>query len=128
MILLSSAKTSILREPSLPLLSIRLSPPDSFAWRSRDSTFSKALVAFVKAHITVGDGFEDGSFMGPISHASQFNRVKQYLADIETTVLTLLTGNTKPLERKGFFIAPIIIDNPPETSRVVTEESFGSRD
>lgn len=88
--------------------------------------FAKALVAFVEAYLKVGDGFEEGSFIGPISHASQFDRVKQYLTDIEKAGLTLLSGSTKPLERKGYFIAPVIIDNPPDTSRVVTEEPFGS--
>jgi acyl-CoA reductase-like NAD-dependent aldehyde dehydrogenase len=28
-------------------------------------------------------------------------------------------------DRKGYFISPAIIDNPPEDSRIVTEEPFG---
>jgi acyl-CoA reductase-like NAD-dependent aldehyde dehydrogenase len=33
--------------------------------------------------------------------------------------------NSNSNTSKGYFITPTIIDNPPETSRIVTEEPFG---
>ena len=35
------------------------------------------------------------------------------------------SGGTLPDDGKGYFITPTIIDNPPEDSRIVTEEPFG---
>jgi acyl-CoA reductase-like NAD-dependent aldehyde dehydrogenase len=49
----------------------------------------------------------------------------QYLAHIERTELAILTGGTEELQRRRFFIAAIIIENTPETPRIVAEEPFG---
>lgn len=57
----------------------------------------------------MGDGFEEGTFLGPISHASQFERVKEFLASIEKDQLNIATGSTKP----------------PDDAMSVVEEPFG---
>lgn len=84
----------------------------------------KAMVEFVKS-AKVGDGFADGTMLGPINNKLQFDRVKNLLADIEKTQLNIATGTTKTEEGKGYFIQPTLIDNPPENSRIVVEEPFG---
>ncbi|ETS73195.1 hypothetical protein PFICI_15140 [Pestalotiopsis fici W106-1] len=84
----------------------------------------KAMVAFVKS-LKVGDGHEEGTFLGPINNQQQFERVKNLLEDIEKTQLNIATGTTKNVGEKGYFIQPTIIDNPPEDSRIVVEEPFG---
>ena len=83
------------------------------------------LVKFVEEKLVVGDGFEEGTVLGPISHASQFKRVKEYLADIKRSKLKIATSSTKALVREGFFVSPVVLDNPPDDSRAVVEELFG---
>ncbi|KAH9904385.1 betaine aldehyde dehydrogenase [Xylariomycetidae sp. FL2044] len=64
--------------------------------------------------------------IGPVSHKRQYERVQEFLRDIEANKLTVAAGSTKPLsDRPGYFLSPTIIDNPPEESRVVAEEVFG---
>jgi acyl-CoA reductase-like NAD-dependent aldehyde dehydrogenase len=102
-----------------------MSPKRIYVHESIYDTFLSALVGFVEGNLKVGDGFEEGSFLGPLANEPQYERVKNLLEDIENQGLRVASGSTKPLERKGFFIGPIIIDNPPDNSRVVVEEPFG---
>jgi acyl-CoA reductase-like NAD-dependent aldehyde dehydrogenase len=52
------------------------------------------------------------------------NLVRALIEDAEAIGLTLLTLPRSSHER-DYFIAPTIIDNPPDTARVVVEEQFG---
>lgn len=85
----------------------------------------EAMVEFLKT-VKVGDGLEADTLMGPICNRPQFERVQNMLADIEKSGLKIAHGSAQPsLGDKGLFIKPTIIDNPPEDSRIVTEEPFG---
>ena len=85
-----------------------------------------AMVEFVETNMKIGDGFEENTFLGPISHAFQFERVKDFLAGIKKDKLVVATGSLKPLDRTGMFISPIVLDNPPEDSSPVVDEPFGA--
>ncbi|KAI0482565.1 aldehyde dehydrogenase-like protein [Xylariaceae sp. FL0804] len=64
--------------------------------------------------------------IGPVSNEPQFESVKSLLADTEANNFALAAGSTQPLDdRPGFFLLPTIVDNPPDTARVVLEEPFG---
>lgn len=81
------------------------------------------LAAIAKA-TKVGDGAEQGTNLGPIQNKRQFDRVMDLLDDAKTSGLTLLTGSDIP-DNDGYFVPVTIVDNPPESSRVVQEEAFG---
>jgi acyl-CoA reductase-like NAD-dependent aldehyde dehydrogenase len=81
------------------------------------------LLAMAKA-TKVGDGAEQGTVLGPIQNARQYERVLGLLQDARETGLTLLEGAAIP-DGGGYFIPITIVDNPPEQSRVVQEEAFG---
>lgn len=83
----------------------------------------EALVAFAKT-VTVGDGARQGTDLGPIQNRMQFEKLKDLLADAKAQGLSFALGGEVP-EGRGFFVPVTIIDNPPETARVVTEEAFG---
>ncbi|RYP38032.1 hypothetical protein DL766_001214 [Monosporascus sp. MC13-8B] len=91
-------------------------------------TIAATIVAVV-SHFKPGDGFEEGVFIPPITNAAQFDRIRDLLADVEKAQLKLATGSTTLLpgagKTTGYFITPTIIDNPPDDSRIVTEEQFG---
>ncbi|KJZ71679.1 hypothetical protein HIM_08940 [Hirsutella minnesotensis 3608] len=86
--------------------------------------FMKAMVAFAK-NIKTGDGFEPDVLVGPIQNAMQFEKVKEFYADVEKSKWKQALEGQVLKNRKGYFITPAIIDNPPEDSQVVVEEPFG---
>ena len=71
----------------------------------------------------VGDGSAQGIQFGPIQNKAQYERVLDLLEDAKSSGLTLLQGKDVP--EAGYFIPITLVDNPPEDSRVVTEEAFG---
>ncbi|EKV06654.1 Aldehyde dehydrogenase, putative [Penicillium digitatum] len=84
--------------------------------------FLDKLVKFVK-NLKVGDGTEADTFVGPVQNQMQYEKAKDLFSSIGTENLkTALGGSIE--NSSGYFIHPTIIDNPPETSRVVQEEPF----
>lgn len=81
------------------------------------------LVGLAKA-VKVGDGSEQGSVLGPIQNQRQYDRVRELLNDARDSGLVLIEGMAVP-DNGGYFVPVTIVDNPPETSRVVQEEAFG---
>lgn len=77
--------------------------------------------------LKVGEGFEPGVFLGPIQNEMQYERVKGFLSDIKENKLTLAAGGESVTSNttKGYFIDPVVVDNPSDDSRIVTEEPFG---
>jgi acyl-CoA reductase-like NAD-dependent aldehyde dehydrogenase len=74
--------------------------------------------------ITVGDGGEQGTVLGPIQNELQYNRVQDLIADARAKGYRLLEGKA-PTAEGGYFIPVTLVDNPPDDSRVVVEEAFG---
>ncbi|KAG9244072.1 aldehyde dehydrogenase [Calycina marina] len=85
--------------------------------------FRDAMVDHVKT-IKVGDGTEEGVFLGPIQNSMQYERVQGFFDDIEKQGQKVAVGG-KTADSAGFFINPTIIDNPAADSRIVLEEPFG---
>ena len=77
----------------------------------------------ISKRMVVGDGSQQGVVFGPLQNARQFARVSELIDDARAQGLTLLEGGSIPAE--GYFVPLILVDNPPENARVVTEEAFG---
>lgn len=73
--------------------------------------------------IKVGDGADPASRFGPIQNAPQYRRVRALIDEARAEGLTLLEGGAVP--ERGYFIPLTLVDNPPDTARVVVEEAFG---
>ena len=71
----------------------------------------------------VGDGLEQGSTIGPIQNAAQYIKLIDYLAEAHEKGV-IVAGGTAP-DRPGYFIAPTIVRDLPDTARLVQEEQFG---
>ncbi|WP_341633840.1 aldehyde dehydrogenase family protein [Sphingomonas agri] len=84
----------------------------------------KKAIAKVASRVIVGDGSQQGVQLGPIQNRAQYERVKSLIEDSRASGHEFLVGGDIP-ERRGFFIPVTIVDNPPESSRVVQEEAFG---
>ncbi|KXJ87558.1 aldehyde dehydrogenase [Microdochium bolleyi] len=95
--------------------------------------FLEAFVAVTKS-LQVGDGLSEGVFVGPVQNKMQYDRVRGFLDNIQATKATIAYGGATtdhgdaPAVQglgKGYFVQPTVVDNPPDTSRIVVEEPFG---
>lgn len=85
--------------------------------------FLKACVEYTKT-LVLGNGADANTFLGPVQNAMQYERVKGFFEDVHAQNMKIAVGG-KNERSDGYFITPTIIDNPTETSKIVTEEPFG---
>lgn len=88
--------------------------------------FRTKLGQFVSS-LPVGDGMNPDVFFGPVQNDMQFNKVRDIFVDTAKLGVPMVAGGDIPDSSKGpgYFITPTIVDNPPESSRIVQEEPFG---
>ncbi|WP_280248165.1 aldehyde dehydrogenase family protein [Nocardia abscessus] len=82
------------------------------------------LVAFAKT-VVVGDGSLPETQLGPIQNKPQLEKVAEYFDDCVANGYTFALGGTIDTESEGWLVPVTLVDNPPEDSRLVTEEPFG---
>jgi acyl-CoA reductase-like NAD-dependent aldehyde dehydrogenase len=86
-------------------------------------SFAARMVELARAHPPVS-GDTPGARIGPVQNRAQFERVKAMIETARDSGLRFLS-QPGDLTGPGYFIAPTIIDNPPDTAQVVREEPFG---
>lgn len=86
-------------------------------------SFKKAIVAYAKT-VKIGNGNNPDVRLGPIQNRPQYERVRELIQDSIDHGYQFLMGGL-PTEQRGFFVPVTILDNPPESSRIVQEEQFG---
>ncbi|PKX97774.1 aldehyde dehydrogenase family protein [Aspergillus novofumigatus IBT 16806] len=84
--------------------------------------FWEKLVAFVQS-LKVGDGTQPDVFFGPVQNSMQYDKAKCLLESLSSEGLKAAHSGTIN-DSAGYFIHPTIVDNPPESARVVQEEAF----
>nr|WP_106783028.1 alpha-ketoglutaric semialdehyde dehydrogenase GucD [Lysinibacillus timonensis] len=84
----------------------------------------KELLLEEVAKITVGDGTENGIWMGPCANENQLNTVLSYIEIGKEEGATLLYGGNK-VDNGGYFVEPTVFDNVAPTMRIAREEIFG---
>ncbi len=86
---------------------------------------SAAIAAYAKT-VKVGDGAQQGTAVGPIQNKKQYDRVLDLIQDAKDEGYKFLVGgDTKSDDIPGYYVPITILDNPPETARIVAEEQFG---
>jgi acyl-CoA reductase-like NAD-dependent aldehyde dehydrogenase len=83
----------------------------------------EALAAIART-VRVGDGLDPESQMGPLQNRMQYDKVLAILEDTKRAGGRILCGG-HALERPGYFIAPTIVADIAEGTRLVDEEPFG---
>lgn len=89
--------------------------------------FREKLVARVR-ELTVGDGLQEGIWMGPCVSENQLNTVLSYIEKGKTEGATLLCGGQRletPGLENGYFIEPTVFDNVKKSMSIAQEEIFG---
>ena len=84
----------------------------------------KELVDFTKT-VPVGDGSLALNQLGPIQNQPQYEKVIEYIDDCRAQGFRFAVGGEVDSNAQGWFIPVTLVDNPPENSRIVTEEPFG---
>jgi succinate-semialdehyde dehydrogenase / glutarate-semialdehyde dehydrogenase len=74
--------------------------------------------------VKVGNGLDDGVRMGPLAHSRRRPAVAQLIDDAVKGGAKLLAGG-EALPGKGYFYAPTVLGEVPETVRIMNEEPFG---
>jgi acyl-CoA reductase-like NAD-dependent aldehyde dehydrogenase len=72
----------------------------------------------------VGDGLVEGTVLGPIQNKRQYERVRGIIEDTRRGGGRILAGGEQP-ETGGYFVAPTVVADAPESGRLVQEEQFG---
>ena len=85
---------------------------------------SRAIADYAKG-VTVGDGSQQGTGVGPIQNRKQFERVCDLIQDAKDNGYSFLTGGDTDPSGTGYYVPITILDNPPEDARIVAEEQFG---
>ena len=83
-----------------------------------------ALVAYART-VTVGDGANSDTQLGPIQNLPQYEKVKEFVLDSHAQGHKIILGGDIDDSAGGWFIPVTLVDNPPEDSRLVQEEPFG---
>ncbi len=81
---------------------------------------------FVKAaqEITVGDGLDAGTTMGPLANERRLQAMETLVADAVERGAKVLTGGQR-LGRDGYFYAPTVLTDVPADAKLMHEEPFG---
>lgn len=85
--------------------------------------FTAKLKTAVEA-LKVGDGFEDGTTLGPLIEPKAMTKVENHLADALAKGGEVITGG-KPHDLGGQFFEPTIVTNATKDMLVSTDETFG---
>ncbi|RFA34013.1 betaine-aldehyde dehydrogenase [Virgibacillus dokdonensis] len=89
--------------------------------------FVQALVERVE-NITLGNGFDASTQMGPLISKTHLNKVIQYVEDGKKEGATVAVGGQQPDNpnlQDGFFYLPTVLTNCTSNMRVVQDEGFG---
>jgi succinate-semialdehyde dehydrogenase/glutarate-semialdehyde dehydrogenase len=86
--------------------------------------FREALAAAMAA-VRVGDPLAQGTQMGPLVNARRLNTIEAFVADATARGARVMTGGHRVGDR-GQFHALTLLDEVPDTARIMSEEPFGA--
>ncbi len=87
--------------------------------------FTEGMVAAARA-LVLGDSQDAATTMGPLTLASQRDRVEKLCDETVADGARCLTGGRRPASRnKGFFFEPTVLAEVPDGARIMREEPFG---
>ncbi|KAH7244512.1 Aldehyde/histidinol dehydrogenase [Fusarium redolens] len=93
-----------------------------------ESIYDKFLSEVVKFldSLRIGDFSDPQAFFGPIQNKTQYEKLQRLYEQIDKQGWKRAFGSTSTARSgKGYFMPPVLIDNPPEDSEVVQAEPFG---
>jgi succinate-semialdehyde dehydrogenase/glutarate-semialdehyde dehydrogenase len=102
-----------------------IAPNRFYVHESLAERFGNGMVKAAEA-LVLGDSQGCTTTMGPLTLASQRDRVEALSADTEASGARRLTGGRRPASRnKGFFFEPTVFSDVPDHARIMRDEPFG---
>ncbi|MHC9235845.1 NAD-dependent succinate-semialdehyde dehydrogenase [Pseudooceanicola sp. 502str34] len=86
--------------------------------------FAEKLKAAV-AKMKVGDGFEEGTELGPLITTDAIEKVQEHIADAKSKGAEVILGGGDVLQGKGNFMEPTIVTGATKDMLFSTDETFG---
>ncbi|CAI7613751.1 unnamed protein product [Penicillium pancosmium] len=86
--------------------------------------FRDAFMEAVKS-IRIDPSGKQPVLFSPVQNEIQYKIVKDLIADCREHDYTILCGDNLDDKYPGLFIAPVVVDQPPDDSRVMQMEQFG---
>lgn len=87
--------------------------------------FMQHMVDVVKLWTAGPSTPEAGNMLGPIQNEMRYGIAKKFYEDAQNEGHKFVLGDAQAADDKSFVLQPAIVDNPPDDSKVVTEEAFG---
>lgn len=76
------------------------------------------------AKLTVGNGLDETTQMGPLIHARRLAAIESMIDDARAAGAAVNTGGQR-LDGRGYFYMPTVISEVPVSARIMNEEPFG---
>ncbi|MEL0198221.1 MAG: NAD-dependent succinate-semialdehyde dehydrogenase, partial [Rhodobiaceae bacterium] len=92
----------------------------------QDSIHDRFLALFKKQveAVKVGDGLDEEVNMGPLVAERRIDIMDGFVSDAVSNGAELLVGGSR-IQSEGCFFAPTLLQEVPDTARIMTEEPFG---
>jgi succinate-semialdehyde dehydrogenase/glutarate-semialdehyde dehydrogenase len=92
----------------------------------QESIYEKFAAGFAARarQLKVGNGLEDGIRMGPLAHARRVPAVSSLIDEAVQNGARVLAG-AETIPGNGFFYAPTVLADVPESARIMNDEPFG---
>jgi len=100
-----------------------VSPTRFFVHEAIYERFARGFAERAKS-MTVGNGLDNGVRMGPLAHDRRRPAVSALIDEAVTSGARALAGG-HALPGKGYFYAPTVLADVPDTARIMNEEPFG---
>lgn len=90
------------------------------------SIYDEFLAEMIRFTSTLTISSQDPtSVIGPVQNAMQYDRVRDFFADVTAKGYKATESGKELPAGKGYFLKPTIVDNPPDDSMIVRDEPFG---
>jgi len=100
-----------------------VSPTRFYAHDAIYDRFVEGFAARAKA-LKVGDGLEESTQMGPLVHARRLTSIEAFVNEAREQGANVRAGGAR-LRSPGYFYAPTVLSEVPNTARIMNEEPFG---
>jgi betaine-aldehyde dehydrogenase len=77
------------------------------------------------AKISIGNGLDEGTLLGPLVSRSQYEKVLGYIESGKKEARLVCGGGRPPGFNAGYYVEPTIFADVPPTARIWNEEIFG---
>ena len=91
-----------------------------------ESHYEKFIEGFTERveQVKVGNGLDESNAMGPLIHARRREELEAIVNDAVEHGARVHTGGRR-LDGPGYFYAPTVLSDVPETARIMNDEPFG---